>query len=435
MTNAELERNTVRKIQMRIIPLLSLAFLFSWLDRVNVSFAALQMNRELGFSNTIFGLGAGFFAIGYVLFSIPGTLLMRRVGTREWLTFTLTLCGVCSAAMALIRTPADFYAVRAILGMAEASIVPTMIAYFGQWLPSEYRGRAVSTFLLVTPFALVTGGPASAALLELHGSWGLAGWQWLFLLEGVPPIIIALVVFLFLNNRPREARWLSAEQTTWLEQRLEDEGRGTAQKTRDGAAFPASLAFRSRRMLILSVINFGFGIAVAGPLFFLPLIIRTMGYSTLSIGFLSALPAVAAGVTLPLWGRWADRAARREAVMMAAGFMIAAGFLVAAAALPSPLAFIGLILVSAGLYGSSVVNVLLPSGFLKGEAAAAGIALTSTSISLGTFVGSYLIGRLSDSSGGFMLPMMALSAVVMIATLLLSALMRRSGPSAPAAEA
>lgn len=381
------------------------------------------MNRELGFSNTVFGLGAGFFSIGYVIFSVPGTLLMRRVGAREWLALSLVLCGLCSAAMSFVRTPFEFYLVRTFLGMAEASLVPTMIAYFGRWLPSEYRGRAVGAFLLVTPFALLTAGPASAALLELHGFWGFSGWQWLFLIEAIPPIMIAPILLAFLSNRPDQAKWLSEEQRSWLLSRLAaDESGEVGQEEEGGAAWTA---FTSHRMLILAAVSVGFGIANAGPLFFLPLIISSMGFSTMSIGFLSALPAVVAGFTLPFWGRWTDRVALRENVMIVAGLVVALGFVLTAIALPSPWAFVGLTFVSAGLYGASVSNVLLPLSFLRGSAAAAGIALTSTSISLGTFLGSYLIGMMSDRTGAFIAPMVALCGVVIVSIVLLRLSMMR----------
>lgn len=417
MNDMNIEKRTMRKIHLRILPLLAMAFLFSWLDKVNIGFAALQMNADLGFSNTIFGLAAGIFSIGYMLFVLPGTLIMQRVGARQWISLALIASGIFSMATAFVTKVEEILIVRALLGMAEASLAPTMFVFLGLWFPNEYRGRAVSILLLVSPIALIIGGPASTALLAMDGILSLAGWQWLFIIEALPTIIVAVAIFFLLRNKPDETRWLAPAEKKWLHDRLVSERCSVTSVPKSAAS--ARHAFGSRRLWTLAFVNFGFGIVGPGPLFFMPLVVKSMGLSTMSTGLLVTLPAILGGISLPFWGKWADRARKRETVLAAAGCMIAIGFLVTAALLPSLWAIAGLSLVMIGLYGSSVSSALLPYSFLSGTAVAVGIAVMNTAISIGGFGGSLLVGRLSDLTGSYATALTWLGLIALAVAVLL----------------
>jgi ACS family tartrate transporter-like MFS transporter len=403
----DIERSTVRQVGWRIVPLMALVLLFNYLDKVNIGFAAVTMNKDLGFSNTVFGAAAGFFAIGYALFGIPSTLLLYRVGARRWISVIMVAWGLCSAATAFVSTAREMLIARFILGVAEAGFTPGMIFYFSQWFPSRYRGRVLGAFLLIYPFSLVIGGPFSTALFTLNGSLALHGWQWLFLIEALPTVALAAVVFALLTDTPAEAKWLSPLQRTWLQTRLASE---------DARIENASLGtlwrqIGSNRVWLLVAANVGLSTSGIGAYFFMPLIIQSMGFSVRNTGLLVALPGIAATLILPLWGIWADRAKRRETVVAAACGLIMLGLLGAAPLLPSAWAIIPLSIAMVGFFGGLVAFWTLPSQFFIGASAAIGIAFINIMGNLGTFTGPYLLGWLSDLTGTYEAGLMSLAAI------------------------
>lgn len=420
MAGKNVQSRTMLKIWLRVLPLLALAFLSSWLEKINIGFAALEMNSDLGFSNSVFGLGAGFFAIGYTLFSVPGTLLMKRVGVRRWIALTLIACGLVSAGMALITRAQDLYILRTLLGMTEATIGPGIIIFLGYWFPIEFRARAWSVLTLVSPLALVVVGPVSSMILEVDGVLGMAGWQWLFIIEAMPALLVALAIFLLLANKPSEARWLSADEKAWLEDKLASEQNAVVGQAGDRPD-SARLAFVSGRVWALAAVNCGLGMIAAGILYFLPLMVRTMGFSTGDVGLIVVPLAIVGALTLPLWGYWTDRTSKREIVLVTGCCVSATGLLFAGVLMPSPWALVGLAMAMMGFYGGAPASAMLPYTFLKGSALAAGVALVGAAASIGTFIASYIVGRLMDFTGSYVAALMFLGSVAVAATIIIGA--------------
>jgi MFS transporter, ACS family, tartrate transporter len=387
------------KVWRRIVPLMALVLFFSYLDKVNIGFAALTMNADLGFSNTVFGAGAGSFAIGYALFAIPSTLLLHRLGARRWIAVIMIAWGVCSAATAFVETPRQLLAIRLLLGMAEAGFNPGVILYFTYWFPSEYRGRVLGSFLFIMPVGLSIAAPISSWLLGWDGVLGLAGWQWLFIVEALPTVLLAALVWYALTDQPADANWLAPTAKDWLVKRLAAERAQIKTPTRGMAAVRQVLA--NKRVWLLTVVNLGVGTSGIGAVIFLPLVIQSMGFSISSTGLLAALPSAVAAALLPVWGYWTDRARNRESVVAAACACIAGGLLGAAWLLPSAWALAAVCIAMVGFYGSIAAFWTLPSAFLTGASAAAGIAFINIAGNLGTFTGPSLIGWLADRSGSY----------------------------------
>jgi MFS transporter, ACS family, tartrate transporter len=406
----DIESTTIRKVAWRIVPLMAVVLLFNYLDKVNIGFAAVTMNKDLGFSNTVFGAAAGFFAIGYALFGIPSTLLLHRVGARRWICVIMVAWGLCSAATAFVATSGQMLVARFILGMAEAGFTPGMIFYFSQWFPSRYRGRVLGAFLLIYPLSLVIGGPLSTALVSLNGVLGLHGWQWLFLIEALPSVALAALVFALLTDTPAKGTWLSPTERVWLQTQLTgEEARARIENANAESTLWRQLG--TKRVWILVAANVGLSTSGIGAYFFMPLIIQSMGFSVRNTGLLVALPGVAATVILPFWGIWADRAKRRETVVAAACVLIMVGLLGAAPLLPSAWAIIPLSIAMVGFFGGLVAYWTLPSQFFVGATAAVGIAFINIMGNLGTFTGPYLLGWLSDLTGTYEAGLISLAAV------------------------
>ena len=285
-----LETSTIRAISWRLIPFLVLAYFLSYLDRVNLGFAALTMNAELKFSPTIFSWGAGIFFIGYFLFEVPSNLALERFGASRWIARIMVTWGIVSALMALVSGVWSFYGIRFLLGVAEAGFFPGIILYLTYWYPAQYRARFLAAFAIAVPVSTVIGAPVSGLLLGLDGVMGLQGWQWLFVVEGVPTVLLGIVTWFYLTDRPAQAKWLTAEQKAWLSSRLQSE---IAAKQ---AAKPLTLgrALGSPRVLALSLIYFGFVGALYGLQFWLQQIVKGFGFSNAQTGFITACPICSA---------------------------------------------------------------------------------------------------------------------------------------------
>lgn len=412
ITQAGLAAQTMRKIRWRILPLIGLGLLFSWFDKINIGFAAIQMNAELGFSKATFGLGAGLFSVGYILFAVPGAMLLAYFGARRWISYVLLACAALSAATAFVNTPGELFAIRTLLGMAEASIAPGMIYYLSLWLPLDQRGRAWSGMLFVTSLSLALVGPVSAAVLGMDGFLGFSGWQWLFLLAALPTLLIALAIFVYLKDRPADAKWLTSGEHAWLEQKLASEQ--AAADGKRGGKGSAREALSNTRIWILAVNNVAQGFCSAGPLIFLPLIIHSMGFSTMDTGWLVTIPAVAGGLTLPLWGYLVDRNETKEKVLIAACVVMTLGLVSAGLLLPSPWALIGFSVALIGMYGIAPSSAMIPYTIVRTGSVPAAIGIISAGVNLGAFAGAYSVGRLADLTGNYTaaLALLSVSAVV-----------------------
>jgi MFS transporter, ACS family, tartrate transporter len=415
---SDTDRQTMVKLWWRVVPLLALVLLLNYLDKVNIGFASLQMNQDLHLSNTVFGVAAGLFAIGYALAAIPSTVLLQRAGARRWISLVMVVWGLCSAATALVARPSELFIARVALGAAEAGFTPGVIFYLNSFFPSEYRGRVLGSFLLILPIAIVIGGPVSSLLLSWNGLLGLAGWKWLFLVEGLPSVLLAVLVFRFLTDSPSDARWLSPSEKARLLERLALEASGIA-----GSEAPVSAwrTLASPRVVILALAYHGIAMSGTGAIIFLPLVIRSMGFSVRLTGWVAAVPALIAALSLPLWGLWADRSRNREFVVAASCVAIALGLLGTAVLLPSPVALAPLTVALIGFFGSVAPFWTLPSSFLTGASAAAGIAAINVAGNLGSFSGPALLGWLSDFRRSYGTGLIGMAVVATLAGALLIA--------------
>ncbi len=392
------EPRLLRKISLRLIPFMFLMYIVAYLDRVNVSFAALQMNEVLGFSPAVYSFGAGIFFIAYFIFEVPSNLIMHRVGARIWMTRIMITWGIISSAMMFVKGPASFYALRFLLGVAEAGFFPGMILYLTYWFPRDARGRAVAHFMTATAIAGVIGSPISGLLLELNGAFGLDGWQWLFLIEGIPSILLGVITFIYLPDGPAKAGWLDAGEKQWISDRLEGERRETAAYGHHSTG----AAMRSGRVWTFAAIYFAIIMSFYGITFWLPQIIKAFsGTSNVAVGFLSALPYLAAAIGMVVLSRSSDlRKERRWHVALSS---ITGGLgLMAAGMAPSPaVELAALALAAAGIWGTLGPFWALSSESLAGTGAAAGIALINSVGNLAGFLGPYMVGWVRTTTDSF----------------------------------
>jgi ACS family tartrate transporter-like MFS transporter len=407
--SAPIAESALRKVRWRLIPFLFLLYVIAYLDRVNVGFAALDMNRDLGFDAFVYGMGAGIFFLSYALLEVPSNLMLARIGARLWIARIMLTWGVLSAAMVFVDSPASFYSLRFLLGAAEAGFFPGVIFYLTQWFPARERAQALALFMTATAMALVIGAPLSSALLQLDGALGLRGWQWLFLMEGLPAVALTPVVLKHLVDRPSEATWLTPEERNWLTQTMDAEQRDAPR-----AHVTLAQAFRSGRLWALSMLYLCIVIAFYGVSFWLPQIMQSSsGLNSATIVLLSAIPYVAAAIGLVVVGTLSDRSGERRwhvAVPCAIG---AAGF-VATVAAPSNLAIslLTLSVAAFGIWGALGPFWAMPPAFLRGAAAAGGIALVNSIAAIGGFAGPFLIGWVRNTTGGFEAALLTLAAVL-----------------------
>jgi ACS family tartrate transporter-like MFS transporter len=410
------------KARIRLLPFLCLLYLANYLDRINVSFAALQMNHELGFTPVVFGLGAGFFFVGYVLCEIPSNLILERVGARRWIARIMISWGLISASMMYTRGAKSFYALRFVLGAAEAGFFPGIILYLTNWFPQQERARATALFLTANALANVLVGPICGAILGMHGMLGLSGWQWLFLLEGIPSVILGFAVLYYLPNFPAEAAWLSAPERDSLATLLRSEHA----RNLPYARFHLSQALSSARVWTLSASYTLMVFTLYGVSFWLPRIIEEFGaFTTLEIGFLAALPYACGGLALVLVGISSDRKRERRWHLAVPSFAGALGLALAARARTPAGSLLAFSLGAAGVWGMIAPFWSIPPEFLRGTAAAAGIALINSVGHVGGFAGPALMGYLKQGThsfeGGLDILATALAAAGLIVLLFYSA--------------
>jgi MFS family permease len=391
--SAEFENATYGKVTHRLIPFLVLCYVVSYLDRINVGFAKLQMLGDLGFSETIFGLGAGIFFIGYFFFEVPSNVIMHRVGARVWIARIMITWGLVSAATLLVRTPLEFYGVRFLLGLAEAGFFPGIILYLTYWYPAHRRARMVASFMLAIPLSGIIGGPTSGFIMQfLAGKSGWPGWKWLFLLEAVPAIIIGIVTIFYLDSGIGRAKWLTNQEKELLE-------RNIAADSREKVEHPSVLAvFLDLRVWLMCWIFFCCAMGQYALTFWMPTLIKTAGIqSVLNVGLVTAIPYLATALTMVFVGASADRQRERRwhlAVPMVVG---AAGLILSVlAGTQTILAVFFLSVAAAGVITSAPLFWSLPTAFLSGAAAAAGIAAINSVGNLAGFVSPYMVGWLKD---------------------------------------
>lgn len=418
MSQPGLEPALLAKIRRRLIPFMFVLYIVSYLDRINVGFAALQMNEALGFSSAVFGFGAGIFFIGYFLYEVPSNLMMQRLGARIWIARIMITWGIISSAMMFVTTERRFYTLRFLLGIAEAGFFPGMILYLTYWFPAVDRARTIAWFMTATAIAGVVGGPVSGALLSLHGLGGLEGWQWLFLLEGLPAIVLGFVVLRYLDDGPEQATWLSDAEKAAIVERLSAEAH---EKEQHGRHTLLQGLFNGR-VWLLALIYFCIVAGFYGISFWLPQIVKAFSEAgNFTVGVLSALPYVAAAIVMVIIGAHSDRTVERRwhvagSALVGAAGMVASGYTTAPVA-----SLIALSVAAAGIWGTMGPFWALPTAYLGGTAAAGGIALINSIGNLGGFVGPYLIGIARDYSGNFQSGLTALAVILVLGAALVIA--------------
>ncbi len=412
----EIEDRALAKAAWRLVPFLGLLYFVSFLDRVNVGFAALQMNADLGLSPEAYGFGAGIFFLAYSALEVPSNVILEKVGARRWIFRIMLSWGVLSAATAFVWDEKSFYVLRFLLGAAEAGFFPGVIFYLSGWFPAGMRARMIASFMAAVPFAGIIGAPVSGAILGLHGMAGLAGWKWLFLIEGAPAVLLAFVVLAVLPDGPKDASWLDADEREAIAARL----------AREPAADHRAIwpALRDLRLWLLALPYLGVVLTLYGLNFWLPQIVKAMGFTDLETGFLVALPYVVAAAAMIAWGGRSDRLGERSTHFSLAAAVAAAGF-VAAAVLPGNLAvFLALTVATIGTYATFGPFWSIPPAFLSGPAAAAGIALINSIGNLGGFAGPYLIGWVKQTTGTYSAAMAAFASIALFAALMMTAIGR-----------
>jgi len=404
----------IRKATYRLIPFLCVAYIFNFLDRVNVGFAALHMNEDLGFTPAVYGFGAGVFFLGYIAFEIPSNLALERFGARIWIARIMISWGLVACAMALVQGETSFYLMRLLLGIAEAGFFPGIILYLTYWFPAAERARIIALFIASVPLATVFGGPVSGALLEMDGLLGFAGWQWLFVIQGLPPVLLGVLALKVLTDKPAQARWLTEAERRALTEKIAAE----AKATKAVGYSDLGQALTRPRVLALGALYFLMVTGLYGIGFWMPQVIETFGLTPLQVGFLTAIPYLFAAIAMVVWGRHSDRSGERRWHIAVPLFLAAAAFAWSAYSGPLLPTMIALTLATLGFYAAFGPFWSLPTALLTGTGAAAGIALVNSMGNVAGFTGAYIVGVLKQATGSFSAALLFLAAALALGGLL-----------------
>jgi ACS family tartrate transporter-like MFS transporter len=409
-----LEQTTMRKVYLRLLPFAILTYFFCYLDRINVGFASLTMNKDLGLTSTAFGWAAGAFFWGYAIFEVPSNIVLEKVGARLWIARIMVTWGLLSGATALCTGPYSFMTVRFLLGVAEAGFYPGIVLFFTYWFPDRHRARIVSGFTLALPIAVALGAPMSTGLMELNGTWGLAGWKWMYLVEAVPTVLLGIVVLFYVTDRPADARWLSDEERTWLVGTLAEERRSIEAKRTLGAW----RALIDPKVLLLALNYFGIVIASLGMLIFLPQIIKQLGLTNMQVGWASMIPYICGAISMVGCGWLSDRLGERRWMLFFTCLLSTVGLVIAGLSVGTVWAVVGMSIAAAGFYGTKGPFWTMPSALLTGTAAATGIAWINSIGNLGGFFGPGIVGAVRDWTGSFAGGLFALAAFALMSAVI-----------------
>ena len=421
---SDLEARVSRKLMLRIIPFVMLLYFVSFLDRVNVGFAAMTMNKDIGLSPTAFGLGGGLFFIGYFLFEVPSNLILHRVGARLWIARVMVTWGIVSAASAFVIGPNTFYALRFVLGVAEAGFFPGIILYLSLWFPARQRAVAAAWFMAAAPISTAIGSPISGAIMKLPSIAGLADWQMLYILEAVPAIILAFVVLKYMTDTPSKAHWMQPEEREWLIAKLKAEA--DARESHAGHTAGALSALRDPRVLALSLIYFGTSAGLYTLGLWAPLIIRQYGFGSFETGLIAGIPSVLAVVAMILWAKHSDRTEERTWHVVIPCVVACLGFVFVGQANTALMVILALVVVNIGISAAKAPLWAMPSMFLSGAGAAAGIAMINSVGNLGGFVGPFVIGWLKNVTGSYSAGLYVVAATLAVSAVVTLMLSRRA---------
>lgn len=392
-----LELSALRKVYARLLPVTLLIYFLCYIDRINVGFAALTMNKAIGLDPATYGFAASAFFWGYCLFEVPSNIVLEKVGARLWLARIMVTWGLLSGATALCTGPWSFAIVRFLLGVAEAGLYPGVLLFLSYWFPSHHRARIFAGFTLALPMAVAAGAPMSTALLELDGTWGMAGWKWMFLAEAAPTVLIGCLLPFILSNRPSEARWLDDGERAWLSHRLAQERRQIEARGTIGLL----QSFGNPRVLLLALNFFGIVAASLGLLLFLPQIVKEMGLTNMQVGWVSSIPYVCGSISMVAWGWISDRMQERRWNLFCACVVAAVGLIIAGAGAHTIWSLVGMSIATIGLYGTKGPFWALPGMFLTGTTVAASFAFINSLGNLGGTVGPPIVGWGSKITGSF----------------------------------
>jgi MFS transporter, ACS family, tartrate transporter len=392
-----IEQSAMRKVYLRILPFAILTYFFCYLDRINVGFAALTMNKEIGLDPAVFGMAAGAFFWGYVLFEVPSNLILEKVGARIWIARIMVTWGIVSGATALAVGPYSFMTIRFLLGLAEAGLFPGFVLYFTYWFPDRHRARINSGFTLALPIAVASGAPISTALLGLDGLWSLRGWQCMYIFEAIPTVLIGIVVFFYLTDRPSKARWLSPEEREWLDSRMVHERRLIEEHHGLGIL----RSFFDPKVVLLSLNYVGIVTASLGMLLFLPQIIKELGVSNMQVGWLTMIPYICGAISMVFCGWLSDHIGERRWSLFTTCVISTVGLVIAGLTIGTWWSLAGMTVAAIGFYGTKGPFWSMPTMFLTGAAAATGIAWINSLGNLGGFFGPSLVGWAKNLTGSF----------------------------------
>lgn len=410
-----LEQTTISKISWRLLPLLMVSYFIAYLDRVNLGFAGSAMSKDLGFTSAVFGSAAGIFFLAYFLFEVPSNLALERFGARRWIARIMFSWGIISAAQAWVGGATSFNVVRFLLGIAEAGFFPGVIFYITLWFPAAYRARIVGWFMFAIPISSVIGSPISGFILNMDGAGGMHGWQWLFILEALPALVLTFFVLFYLPDGPKEARWLTTEERSWLQTTLANERRN--REAHNNISWRQSLL--NWRVIALGIVYMGVTVPLYGLGFFLPQIIRDFGgLGNVEIGFINAFPYLIGALGMLYWTRRSDAKRERKSFLLVSLACIFVG-LVAAAMISAPIPKMAAVTLAAfGIFSALPIFWTLPTTILSGTAAAAGIAWINSIGNLGGYIGPTIFGTLKDRMGNDFYAVLFLALLSVLAIVL-----------------
>lgn len=410
----EIEKRTLKKITWRIVPFIMILYLIAYIDRVNIGFAALTMKEDLGFTASVLGFGAGIFFLGYFLFEVPSNVILHKVGARIWIARVMLTWGLIAGGMAFVDSTTSFYVMRFLLGVAEAGFFPGIILYLSYWFPARHRAGVIAMFMAAAPIAVAIGSPISAALLQMDGIWGFAGWQWMFVIEAIPAVILGIVVFFYMTDRPEKAKWLKEDERNWLVKTMQDEDVGKNSNQHHSIL----RGLLNPRVLALALVYFGTSAGLYTLSIWAPQIIKDLGVSSMTVGLVNAIPPIISVVAMVLWSRHSDRTGERTWHVAIACMLAAVGLVIAAGTHNMVGLIATLTIINVGISCSKPPLWSMPTLFLSGTAAATGIATINSIGNLGGFAGPVMIGWIKDQTGSYAGGLYFVAGLLVLSTVL-----------------
>jgi ACS family tartrate transporter-like MFS transporter len=423
-----LEYTTMRKVYLRLLPFAMFSYILAYIDRINVSFAGLTMRGDIGMSAGTFGFAVGMFYWGYFIFEVPSNVILEKVGARLWIARIMITWGLLAGATAMVTGSTSFGIVRFLLGVAEAGFFPGIVLYFTYWFPARHHARIVSAFLVGLPVAVALGAPISTALLGLDGLFNLRGWQVMYIAEAIPTVVIGVLTYFVLTDRPEQAKFLTEEERNWLVSKIASERRATEAVRR----YTMWEAMYNPKVLLLALNYIGIVTASLGMLIFIPQMIKSMGnFSNMTVGWLTMIPYICGGIAMVVWGRISDHMNERRWNLFIACVFSTVGLFIAGLTIGTWWALVGMSIAAMGFYGSKGPFFAMPPMFLSGAGLAAGIAWINSLGNLGGFFGPWYVGVMKDMTGSYAGGLYGLGLLGLVASLVCALFLHIPKPTVP----